>query len=228
MGKGRAQRCALAILVAVLTGTAGRTVTAAGSSVASSPQVARLASRTAPSPCGRAVLTIFLDVINGGATYFEHERPPGVPLPPGQGAKSPQAAARIVASNAGFAPRSCGYETSSFIAESVAILAAFAFLGSKNGFAELHKAWDALSPAKKKSVEQALLDGKPPTLGASFPGGAPRTVVDSVRVMSRSRSSAKVDVTTHIVEAASNTSTDTYLVSMIRHRWYVSALANIG
>ena len=227
MGKGCARRWAVAALL-VMAATAGPTVVAAGSSAGSSSEGALLVSRTAPSPCGRAVLTIFLDVIDKGATYFEHERPPGVPLPPGEGATSPQAAARIVASSTGFAPSSCGYETSSFIAQSVAILAAFGALGGKNGFAQLHKAWDALPAAKKRAVEQAILDGKPPTLSGSSHGGFPKTVVDSVRVVSRSEKSAKVEVITHMVEAASNSSTDAYLVSMIRHRWYVSALANIG
>ncbi len=227
MGKGRARRWAVATLL-VMAGTAGPTVDAAGSSAGSSSESALGVSHATPSPCGRAVLTIFLDVINKGATYFEHERPPGVPLPPGEGAKSPQAAVRIVASNFGFAPSSCGYETSSFIAQSVAILAAFGSLGGKNGFAQLHKAWDALPAAKKKAVEQAILDGKPPALSGSSQGALPKTVVVSVHVVSRSGTTAKVAVVTHIVEAASNSSTNTYLVSMIRHRWYVSAFVNIG
>ena len=144
-----------------------------------------------------------------------------------QGARpASQAAARIVASNAGFATSSCGYETSSFIAESVAILAAFGTLGGKNGFVLLRKAWDALPSAKKKAVKQAILNGKPPSLGASAPASPPRTVVESVRILSRSGSTATVAVTTHLVEAASNSATDTYLVSLIRGHRYVSALTN--
>ena len=220
--------CAVAVLLAGLAGMADWTGTAAGSSAGISPERARPASGVAPSPCGRAVLTIFLGVIDGGATYFQHHRPPGVPMPPGQGAKSPQAAARIVASNTGFARSSCGYETSSFIAESVAILAAFSSAGGKNGFVLLRRAWDSLTPAKKKVVEQAILDGKPPALGSSATASPPRTVVDSTRLLSRSASTAKVAVTTHLVEAARNRATDTYLVSLIRGHWYVSALASIG
>ncbi len=228
MTMGRARLRALAILLVSLAGMAGWTATATGSSPGASPKGPRPASRAAPSPCGRAVLTIFLSVINDGVTFVEHHRPPGVPLPPGQGARSPQAAARVVASNAGFAPSSCGYETSSYATESIAFLAAFGSLGGKNGFVLLRKAWDALPPAKKKAVEQAILDGKPPTLGTSSPASPPRTVVDAVRLLSRSASTAKVAVTTHLVEAVSNSATDTYLVSLIRGRWYVSALGNVG
>ncbi len=225
---GRARHGAVAILLVSLAGMAGWTATATGSTAGVSLRGARPANRAAPSPCGRAVLTIFLDVIDEGATFVERQRPPGVPLPPGEGARSPQAAARAVASNAGFAPSSCGYETSSFVTESVAIFAAFGSLGGKNGFALLRDAWDALPPAKKKAVEQAILDGKPPTLGTSSPASPPRTVVEAVRLVSRSGSAAKVAVTTHFVEAVSNSATETYLVSLIRRRWYVSALGDVG
>ena len=232
MSTGYARGRAAAVLLAGLAGVAGWTAPATGSSAGTSPAGGRPANRATPSPCGRAVLTIFLGVVNGGAAYLQHERPPGVPLPPGQGATSPQAAARAVASNAGFAPSSCGFETSSYIAESIAILAAFGSLGGKNGFVQLRRDWDALPAAKRKAVEQAILDGKPPILGATSPVSPPRTVVDSVRVLSRSKSTAKVAVTTHVVEANSNSSTNTYVVSSIRGRWFVSALsgtlANVG
>ena len=228
MTMGRAGHHAGAILLLGLAAMAGWTATATGSSAGASPQGARPADRAAPSPCGRAVLTVFLGVINEGATFVEHHRPPGVPLPPGQGARSPQAAARVVASSAAFAPSSCGYETSSYATESITILVAFASLGGKDGFVLLRKAWDALPPAKKRAVEQAILDGEPPTLGASSPARPPRTVVDAVHLLSRSGSTAKVAVTTHLVEAVSNSATDTYLVSLIRGRWYVSALGNLG
>ena len=228
MTTGPARRRAAATLLAGMAGMAGWTATAAGARAGDSSHGSRPATRAAATPCGKAVLTIFLGVIDEGATFVEHHRPPGVPLPPGQGASSPQAAARVVASGTGFARSSCGEETSSFIAQSVAILAALGSLGGKNGFVALRKAWDALPPAKRKAVEQAILDGEPPALGGSSSGSPPRTVVDSVRVVSRSASTAKVAVTTHVVEAASNSATNTYLVSLVRGRWYVSALANIG
>ncbi len=222
MSTGHARRCAAATLLAGITGIAGWTATSGASSAAGSSQDARPAGRAAPSPCGRAVLTIFLGIIDEGATYFRHDMPPGVPLPPGEGATSPQGAARVVASSSGFASSSCGYETSSFVAESVAIIAAFGSIGGQNGFVLLRKSWDALPPAKRRAVEQAILDGKPPGLGASSGASPPKTVVDSVRVLSRSGRTAKVVVTIHVVEAASNRSTDTYLVSLIRGHWYVS------
>ena len=62
-------------------------------------------------------------------------------------------------------------------------------------------------------------------LNCGFSYGQPGRTVP---LLSQSGSTAKVAVTTHFVEAVSNSATDTYLVSLIRRRWYVSALGNVG
>lgn len=224
----------LACLVAAGSWMAG----AAGSSTGVLARDAAVARRAGPSPCGRTMLTIFLGMVTQGEAYLKHLRPPGVPLSAAEGAKSPQVAARVVALSTGFGRSSCEAATSSFFASDLEVLAGFAALGGKNGFTGLQKMWDALPPAKKKAIEQLILDGKLLTRSSQT---VKSVHVLSVRVLSRSRDAAKVAVATRIVEAVtgsgagsggpttvSGTFTYTYLVSLIHGHWYVSALTNLA
>lgn len=233
-----ARRIGVVILLACLVAAGSWTTGATGSSTGVLRRDAAVARRAGPSRCGRTMLTIFLGIVTQGEAYLKHLRPPGVPLSPAEGAESPQAAARLVALTTGFGRSSCEDVTSSFFASDLEVLAGFAALGGKNGFAGLEKMWDALPPAKKKAIEQQILDGEPPTSSSQT---VKSVHVLSVRLLSRSRDAAKVAVTTRIVEAVtgsgagsggpttvSGTFTYTYLVSLLHGHWYVSALTNLA
>jgi hypothetical protein len=232
MGATRAQPAAVVLAGLVLAGS--WSATALASRLPALARRPEAQAHEAATACGRAMLTIFLGIANHGDAYLAHLRPPGTPLVASSGATTPQGAARTVAVSSQLQRSLCTSVTSSYVASGFELIFGIAALGGHGGIKSFQKLWAALPPARKKAVEQAILEGK----SLSSSSQHIRSVqVLSARVLSRSRSSAKVAITLRVVEgvtgtggptSVAGTATSTYLVSRIAGRWYVSALTNLA
>ncbi len=209
------RRCARVALFAGLLAVSGCSASAAGAS--SGPTRAAASSvRAAISgqPCQASILRIFFDLLAYGTAWRRDLVPPGRPLSPARGGPNPAAAARAAAGTA--APvAACPVVTTSYVAAMYDHVIA---VGGPKTVAALRKEWQSLTPAKLKQAEHSLLYGTT---------GTPKPAVRSIKVVSRSKDTAKVRVT--VVERSAQYGTVAMLMTdtvfLLDGRWFAASVS---
>ncbi len=163
-----------------------------------------------------AILRIWSDVLASGAAGHRDAIPPGLPLSSRGGGSNSVAAARDAEGVVGLVA-ACLSRTTSYVAQSLSLITAFS---GPRGAASLRKAWRSMTLVTRTEFEQHLSYVNP---------GAPKPTVRSVRLVSESGGTAKVDVSVvDISNFGRSTSNSTIEVSLLGGRWFASSMMSFG
>ncbi len=170
---------------------------------------------TSTAACATAVQKVFAAMLRGGASWHaelldEH------PLVPAGGASTTLAALARVVQSQGLVP-ACPVITVSYAAQSLDVLTLF---GGPGALTHIRTLWDAMSPTKRREVDQQM----------DFGIGAPlhATIVSHHLVAVHGASQEWHVVISEHQGSTSGTTSETLTVTRIAGRWYATSLASLG